>query len=60
KIDKLNGHLSSGLVAPFLKLNRYEDFRKAQIREVLLELSKVEGISKNLFEKVQLALESSK
>ncbi|WEM43863.1 aminopeptidase N [Photobacterium sp. DA100] len=56
-LNTSNPQVASRLIEPFLKYRQYDQQRQALMRAELEKLSQLENLAKDLFEKVQKALE---
>ncbi len=58
QLNSSNPQVAARLIDPLLKFKHYDDVRQKQIRTVLEELQSMQGLAKDLFEKVSKALEN--
>lgn len=58
QLNSSNPQVAARLIDPLLKFKHYDDVRQKQIRAVLEELQSMQGLAKDLYEKVSKALES--
>ncbi|MGF1703415.1 aminopeptidase N [Photobacterium makurazakiensis] len=56
-LNSSNPQVASRLIEPFLKYRQYDEQRQAMMRAELEKLSQLDNLAKDLFEKVQKALE---
>ncbi|WP_299018741.1 aminopeptidase N [uncultured Photobacterium sp.] len=56
-LNTSNPQVASRLIEPFLKYRQYDEHRQSLMRAELEKLSELENLAKDLFEKVQKALE---
>ncbi|MFC1503210.1 aminopeptidase N [Pseudomonadota bacterium] len=57
ELNSSNPQVASRLIEPFLKYRQYDEQRQALMRTELEKLAKLDNLAKDLFEKVQKALE---
>ncbi|MBU77028.1 MAG: aminopeptidase N [Pseudoalteromonadaceae bacterium] len=58
KLNDINPQNASRMLTPFMSWRRYDENRSAAIKAQLMRLANLEGLSDDLFEKVEKALES--
>ncbi|MFY8283688.1 aminopeptidase N [Pseudoalteromonas sp. SSMSWG5] len=58
KLNDINPQNASRMLTPFMSWRRYDENRSAAIKAQLMRLANLDGLSDDLFEKVEKALES--
>lgn len=57
RLNEVNPQVAARLVEPLIRLKRYDEQRQKLMKRALERLNEVENLSKDLFEKIQKALE---
>ena len=57
EMNESNPQVASRLIDPLLKFKKYDEIRQSMIKEELLQLQALDNLAKDLFEKVNKALE---
>lgn len=58
KLNSSNPQVAARLIDSFLKFKRYDSVRSAMMKEALVELSQLDNLAKDLFEKITRSLNS--
>ncbi|MGL5564535.1 MAG: aminopeptidase N C-terminal domain-containing protein, partial [Plesiomonas sp.] len=57
ELNEVNPQVASRLITPLIQFKRLNEARKALIRAELTRLANLEGLARDLFEKVSKALQ---
>lgn len=58
KLNDTNPQVAARLIEPLIRFNRYDEQRQTLMKRALERLSEVENLSKDLFEKIEKALQA--
>ncbi|MDG6894123.1 aminopeptidase N [Volucribacter amazonae] len=58
KLNETNPQVAARLIEPLIRFNRYDEQRQTLMKRALERLSEVENLSKDLFEKIEKALQA--